>query len=138
GGFRIPDDLADLALDELGRRVVRLLLEQHVVEAGAELQPAFLPRRLVDRLPLSFIHIERLAASDAERMAVRRRAHDFADLLVVLVHVLQELVRERRVARGHAVLRSPLEYRQMAGGLGDDRGRLDARRAGADLADALA
>src|SRR5438445_131667 len=47
-GFRISYDLADLALYELRRRVVRRLVEHHVVEAGAELQPAFLPRRLVD------------------------------------------------------------------------------------------
>src|SRR3954447_18254341 len=138
GGFWILDDLADLALDEFGSRVVRRLVEQHVVEARAELQAAFLPRRLVDRLPLGFAHVERLAAGDAERMAVRRRSHYFPDLVVVLANELQELFRERRVARGHAVLGSPLEYRQVGGSLGDDRGRLDAGRARPDLADALA
>ena len=136
--FRISYDLADLALDEFRRRVVRRLVEQHVVEAAAELQPAFLPRRVVDRLPLRFAHVERLAPGDAERMAVRRRAHRFPDLVVVLAHVSHELFRERRVARGHAVLGVPLEYRQVGGSLGDYRGRLDAGRAGADLADALA
>src|SRR5581483_10968810 len=136
-GFRIPDDLADLALDEFGRRVVGRLVEHHVVEARAELQPALLPRRLVDRLPLGIAHVERLAPGNAERMAVQGRAHYFADLVVVLAHVLQELFGERRVARGHAVLGVPLEYGQVGGGRGDDRSRLDACRPGADLADAL-
>src|SRR5256885_12317266 len=48
---------------ELRRRVVRRLVEHHVVEAGAELQPAFLPRRLVDRLPLGDRKSTRLNSS---------------------------------------------------------------------------
>ncbi len=108
------------------------------MEAGAELQSALLPRCLVDRLPLRVTHVEGLALRDAERMAVRRRAHHFADLVVVLAHVLQEVSRQRGVARGHAVLGSPLEHRQVGGRLGDHRRSLDAGRAGADLADALA
>ena len=45
---------------------------------------------------------------------------------------------ELAVVRGHGVVRGALEHEQLVGLLGDDRDRLDSRRAGADDADALA
>src|SRR5690606_37546881 len=61
-----------------------------------------------------------------------------AVLAVVALELLDEVRRERAVARRHAEVRRALEHGEVAGVLGDDRDRLDRRRAGADDADALA
>src|SRR5258708_31188223 len=61
-----------------------------------------------------------------------------SDLRGVLFRILLELRSERRIARRHAVVRRALEDGQVSGSLGDYRGGLDARGAGADLPDPLA
>ena len=73
-GLRILHDRADLALDEIGRGVVRRLAHQHVLERRAELQAAALPRRLVDRLALFGRCFDRLAVLDPEAPS-RYRSH---------------------------------------------------------------
>ena len=77
--LRVLDDRADLALDEIRRRVVRRLVDHHVLERRAELQTAALPRRLVDRLAFLGRGFDRQALFDPERHAVDRFACGGAD-----------------------------------------------------------
>ena len=136
--FGILHDRADLALDEIRRRVVRFLVDHHVLERRAELQPAALPGRLVDRLALLGRGLDRQALLDPEGHAVERFVRDRPDFLGVLLDVSLEFRRQRRVARGHRVVRGALEHGQMRRRRGDHRRRLDAGGAGADHADPLA
>ena len=130
-------DLADLALDEFRRRRVRLQVGQDIAEIGAELQPALLPRGLVDGLALGIIHVEDRAVGDAEGMPIGVGMHDLPDLVEILPHMAAEVLAQRRVARGDGVVGRALEHAQMAGGGGDHGGGLDPRGPGADLAHAL-
>ena len=65
-GSWILHDGADLAFDEVGGCVVRFLADQHVLEGCTELQPAALPRRLVDLFALVRRGLDRLAILDSE------------------------------------------------------------------------
>ena len=71
-------------------------------------------------------------------MAVRGRLDDFANFLVVLLDVFLEVVTERMVVRGNAVIRGSLEDRMVFGLGGDHRRGLDAGGARADLTDPFA
>jgi hypothetical protein len=135
---RVLDDRADLAFDEIRRRVVRPLVDHHVLERRAELQPAALPRRFVDLLALFGRGFDREPLLDLERHAVDRFARRGPDFAGMLFNVLPEFQGQRRVARRHRVVRGPLENGQMLCRRGDDRRRLDTGRARADHADPLA
>ena len=137
-GGRVLDDGANARLEEFGGGVVRRPVGQQVVEGGAELQPAGLPGRVVDRLPLLGRHLGHLALRDAERVPVDGGLGDAADLLELLAHPALEFRRQRRVARRHAVVRGALEHGEVRRGLRDHGRGLDAGRAGADLPDPLA
>ena len=63
---------------KFGRGVVRRLVDQQVAEAGAELQAARFPGRLVDGLALLGGDIEHRAILDREGMPVGRAVHDLA------------------------------------------------------------
>ena len=137
-GLRVLHDGADLAPDEVRRGVVGRLVDHHVLERGAELQAATLPRCIVDRLALLRRSFHRQAFLDPERHPVQRLARHRTDLGGVLLDVALELGRQRGVAGRHGVVRGALEHRQVLGRRGDDRRGLDAGGAGADHAHPLA
>ena len=112
--------------------------DQQVAERGAELEPALRPGRLVDRLPLFGRDVVRPPVADHERMPVRRGVHDASEFGRIVLGPALELLGQRRVAGGDAVVRGALENGQVRRAAGDHRSRLDSGRAGADHADALA
>jgi hypothetical protein len=135
---RILHDLEDLAAEELAGGVVRCLARQQIAESRAELQPALLPGRFIQGLPLLGWSVERRSLGNAEGMRVVGLTHDLPDLGRVLLDIALELLRQGRVARRHAVVRGALKHGQMGGSLGDDWSGLDAGGTGADQPHALA
>ena len=79
-----------------------------------------------------------LSGAFSQGWGARSRAGLGADGGVVGLDGALFLGGERGVAGGDAVIGRALEHGEVFGGGGDDRDRLDAGRAGADLADALA
>ena len=113
--LRVFHDRADLALDEIRRRVVRCLADHHVLECRPKLQAAALPGRLVDLLALRGRGFHRQALFYAERHAVQRFMGKRPDLARLLLDVLAKLLRQGAVAGRHRVVRRALEHRQMRG-----------------------
>ena len=86
-------------------------------EAGAELQPALLPGRLVDRLPLARARRPGPSGRRSERMPVRRHRMTSPDLGGAALTSALEFLGQRRIARRDAVIGRALEDGQVVGRL---------------------
>ena len=142
GRRRVVDDLADLAAQERTHFAVDLFVDKELgVVAVDEAQGALCPELFVERLTLFRSLVEGRApiARHHREHRVRRRGgdHSASDFFPVLSDGLELLLSEGAVACGDRELRRALEHGDVFGLLGDLRDRLDARRAGADHADAL-
>jgi hypothetical protein len=137
-GLGVLHDLADLAFQELGRRIVGFLARRDVAEGGPELEPTLLPLPLEDPATLLVGHVEDRAVLDREGMAIRSRPHRAAGLVDPGLQLLLTLRRQRGIVGRHRVVGRALEDGEVLCRLGDDRRRLDAGRARANLGDALA
>jgi len=130
--LRILDDLADLPAHEPGGGRVGFRVQHQVAERPHEGQAAFLPTRLVLAAQLLRRRLPGRCGVGMEGDAVRHRLAPFADRRIVRLGRARHLGIERRVVGRDGVVRGPLEHRQVVGLPGDDRDRLDGRRAGAD------
>ena len=138
-GLGIPDDLRDLFADEIGGGVVGGLVDGKVVVDRHEGEAAAVPARFVFRAPFVLAVVERAAVGHLRIDAVARLlAREAPDFRIVGAKRLALLRRQRRIAGGNRKIRRALKHRELARLLGDDRHRLDRRRARADDADAQA
>ena len=108
--------------------------------AEQELEAALVPRRLVDGLALLVAHLQRRSLGQGVRASppagVRRPSRRSRRSLALTSS--RNALSTVPWRAGMRVLRRALEHGEVAGLLGDHRDRLDAARAGADHADALA
>ena len=138
GRFRVVDALADLAADELGRDLVRLRVREQVRVGRVEEEAADAVARLELLQALLRRRLEQALLAREPRVPTARLALEPAVLLVACLALTNLVGRERAVPRRDAVSGSALEDRHLRCLLGDDRQRLDGRRAGADDPDPLA
>ena len=141
GDVGVLDDLAQLLPHELRGQVVGRLVEQEVVVGAEEGEAAVAPsaartlpgapRRVTSRA-------DRSVRSHAGAERGRHEPVLGAELRVLGLDLLHRHRVERLVPRRHRVGGRALEHRELGGLLGDDRDRLDGRRAGADHAHPLA
>src|SRR6185312_1381656 len=97
--------------------------------------PAAVPARLVLAPPFVLRQFQRRAVVDRHDKADPRGPRPLAELGIFGLDPPLVVRVERPVVRRDAEIRRPLEHGQPRGLLGDDRDRLDRRRAGADDAD---
>ena len=136
GHLRILDGLADPLAHEVGHRVVGLLVDHQVVERVHEIHAAFVPAALVLGAALGLGHLQRAAVGELiERADLARPPAVFG---VARLPFALRLVAEWAVAAGDAEVGRALEHREVQRLLRHRRHGLDARRAGADHADAPA
>ena len=134
----ILHDLVDLAPDEVGGGVVRLLVHEEVTEGRHVHQAAHVPVRLEALVTLLWWDLKRLrdgrgAAGSCGDEVLGLAAEVLEDLLVAVALGL----RQRAVVGRDREVRRALEDRDRGRLLRDQRDRLDARRPRADHADAL-
>ncbi len=133
---RLAHRLADLVAHELGRRVVRLAIQDQIVERRHEVGAAGRPALLVDAPPLLFGNLQR---GDVVRVVQDAGAHVprlLAPRGILGLPRLRVGFGHRAVARWDAEVRRALEHAKLCRLLRDHRHRLDRRRTRADHADA--
>ena len=138
GELGILHHLADLGAHEIRRDLVRLGVQQQVGERAHEAQAAIVPALLEEAPALGLLGLDRRGGIEGEVDARRHLLGALAHRLVVRLDVADIGRIERLVVRRHRVVGGALEHGQVARLPGDDRDRLDRRRAGADHAHRLA
>ena len=138
-GLRIAHDGTDLLAHELRRSVIRCLTYQHIVEGQQHLiQGAARPTGFIDATAFFIADLERGLFHRRIRHAEQRMARGFAMFSVTGFERSDGRLVQRPIAGRQTVGRRALEDGQLRGLLGDQRNRLDGRRAGADHCHALA
>ena len=138
GGGRVVDQLADAGADEGGSRFVRRLVDGQVVVGGHEVDAAALPARHVLLLAFLRRHVQRGLVAEVIDRAGAGVARPGPALRILLLPCRLVLLRHWSIAGGQAEVGGALEDVQRARLGGDDGDGLDAGRARADHADALA
>ena len=131
------DDIADLAADKFGRQIVGPLVEEQIAKDADKRQPAIGPARLELTLPRLFADCEGRFHVEIEVEAGDRRLRPRPQPGIIGLHCRLVFRVQLLVVCRDRVIRRPLEDVEVGGLLGDQRDRLDRRRAGADHADAL-
>ena len=139
GNLGVGDDLADLLAEELARQLVRLRIDEDVVELGHDTeQRPLVPTLAKTASALDGVGRQGALLADVDHDADVRRPGLLAVVLVARLAGRNSVRVEGTVVRRRGVRRGPLEHGQPGGLLGNDRDRLDPGRAGADDGDPLA
>ena len=136
-GFRILHQLADARAQEIRRRLVRLAVDQQVVERPGVAEPAAVIALAKGAFALLVADRQRREIGGGAEQTVAPGLGERAQRRILVLDGLLFTRVERRVARRHGETRRALKHIEMLGLRGDDRDRLHGGRAGADDADAL-
>ena len=116
--------------------IVGVAISQQVRKHRSEPETTSLPRLLIDSAPITFRRINGIARIYPPRMSIGIGVHHPLNLVSLRLQALLHIVSQRTVTRGNTVVGGALKHRQMSGTFCNNRGRLYARRSGADLPDA--